>query len=803
VNQESVTMTTSNEAKPSNAVKAVPEAGAPSNFLRDLVQRDRAAGKHGGRVVTRFPPEPNGYLHIGHAKSICLNFGLARDFGGVCHLRMDDTNPETEDIEYVEAIKTDVRWLGFEWNDKLFFASDYYEKLHDYAVQLIRAGKAYVCSLNEEDIRAYRGTVTEPGRESPYRNRSVEENLDLFARMRAGEFPDGAHVLRAKIDMAHPNMKMRDWALYRIRRESHYRAGDTWCIYPLYDFAHCLSDLIEGITHSICTLEFESNRELYDWIVEAVGATNPDVRPHQHEFARLNLTYTMMSKRKLLELVGKKIVNGWDDPRMPTLSGLRRRGYTPEAIRELCDRVGVAKNNSVVDVALLEYVLRDDLDKRSPRVMGVLRPLRLVIETLPEGAVEELDAPLWPAEMGREGSRKLPFSRVLYIDRDDFMESPPKDYHRLSPGREVRLRHGYVIKCERVVKDEKGDIVEIVCSHDPASRGEATPGGRRIKGTIHWVSAAHAVTAEVRLYDRLFLSEQPVIAEDMMKDFNPDSLVVVQAKVEPGLAAAKAGERFQLERLGFFFVDPVDSKDGAPVLNRTVGLKDSWAKIVKAAAPESVPMSAEAKSKPGPKRESVKKEKVELLLDTPPSLRGQSDEDQRFVQDLYTKADADTRQRLILVAEDAVLWQLFREATTAGARWQSALRWVTNEVRALVKEAGGKSTKLTGGALAELISELEAGVISATIAKDVLVETSRSGDSPRAVIEKKGSRQIVDTASLDSIASAVVGENADLVARYRAGNQNLFGALVGAAMKKTGGNANAKALQDALRKALA
>src|SRR5262245_6449867 len=388
-------MTTSNAAAPP-APGAEPETGTPSNFLRELIERDRAAGKHGGRVVTRFPPEPNGYLHIGHAKSICLNFGLARDFGGTCHLRMDDTNPETEEMEYVEAHQRDIKWLGFDWGDKMFFASDYYDKLYDFAEQLIRVGKAYVCSLSEEEIRKYRGTVTEPGTPSPYRDRSVEENLDLFRRMRAGEFPDGAHVLRAKIDMASPNMKMRDWPLYRIRHASHYRSGDRWCIYPLYDFAHCLSDLIEGITHSICTLEFESNRELYDWIVEAVGATDPDNRPHQYEFARLNLTYTMMSKRKLLDLVRRKIVSGWDDPRMPTLSGMRRRGYTPEAIRELCDRVGVAKNNSIVDVALLEHVLRDDLDRRSPRVMAVLRPLRVVIETVPDGAVEQLDAPYWP-----------------------------------------------------------------------------------------------------------------------------------------------------------------------------------------------------------------------------------------------------------------------------------------------------------------------------------------------------------------------------------------------------------------------
>jgi glutaminyl-tRNA synthetase len=776
-----------NEASTTPA-KAAPESGAASNFLREIVQRDRAAGKHGGRVVTRFPPEPNGYPHIGHAKSIWLNFGLAREFGGVCHLRMDDTNPETEEMEYVEAIQRDIRWLGFDWGDKLFFASDYYERLYEYAEQLIVAGKAYVCSLSEEEFRTkHRGTVTEPGKPSPYRDRSVDENLNLFRRMRAGEFPDGAHVLRAKIDMAHPNMKMRDWPLVRIRHASHYRKGDAWCIYPLYDFAHCLSDLIEGITHSICTLEFESNRELYDWIVEAVGATDPDARPHQYEFARLNLSYTMMSKRKLLQLVESKTVSGWDDPRMPTLSGMRRRGYTPEAIRELCERVGVAKNNSIVDLALLEHLLREDLDGRSPRVMGVLRPLRVVIETMEEGRVEELDAPLWPVEMGREGTRRVPFSRVLYIDRDDFMESPPKDFHRLAPGREVRLRHAYVIKCERVVKDDRGEIVELVCSHDASSRGEAAPGGRRIKGTIHWVSAAHAFEAEVRLYDRLFLVEAPGTSDDTSKEMNPESLVTVRAKLEPSLASAKAGDRFQLERLGFFFVDPGDSKDGAPVFNRTVGLKDSWAKVVKAQAPEAAPVKETKAAQPAreaaPKKEPAAKE----LSFGAKALVGAHD---------LPAADA------ALLAEDEALRGLFEGAIGAGADAKLAAKWVTNEVRALVKEAGDRATRITGPHLANLIAELGAGSITPTIAKDVLAESARTGEDPKAIIEKKGMRQIADAGALESVAAAVIAENAELVSRYRGGNANVFGAIVGAAMRKTGGKANAKALQDALRKAL-
>ncbi len=539
-----------------------PDGGA-TNFIREIVEADLAAGRR-ARVVTRFPPEPNGYLHIGHAKSIHLNFGLARDHGGVCHLRFDDTNPTTEDVEYVDSIQRDVRWLGFDWADKLFFASDYYERLYQYAVQLIEAGKAYVDSLSEEEIRKYRGTAFEPGVPSPYRDRSVEENLDLFRRMRAGELPDGAAVLRAKIDMASPNLKMRDWPLYRIRHAHHYRTGDAWCIYPLYDFAHCLSDLIEGVTHSVCTLEFENNRELYDWIVEAVGATNPDARPHQYEFARLELTTVMTSKRKLLQLVEGKRVAGWDDPRMPTVAGLRRLGVTPEAIRALCERVGVAKHNSTVDIALLDHVLREDLNLRSPRVLAVLRPLRVVIETWPEGQVEDLDAPYWPADVGKEGSRTVPMGREIYVDRDDFMEDPPRDWHRLAPGREVRLRHGYVIRCDRVVKDERGELIELVCSHDAATRG-ADPAGRKVKGTIQWVSAAHALDAEVRLYDRLFLTDAPASAEDFLAELNPGSLVTVRAKVEPSLLAARGGERFQFERLGFFFVDPIDAKPGAPV----------------------------------------------------------------------------------------------------------------------------------------------------------------------------------------------------------------------------------------------
>ena len=532
--------------------------------------------------MTRFPPEPNGYLHIGHAKSIFLNFGIAvENKGGVYNLRFDDTNPSKEEVEYVESIKEDVRWLGFDWGDRLFYASDYFEQLYQYAVQLIKKGKAYVCSLSAEEIRQYRGTLTEPGKESPYRTRSAEENLDLFERMRAGEFEDGTHVLRAKIDMASPNVIMRDPTLYRIRRVPHHRTGNKWCIYPMYDFAHGLSDSIEGITHSICTLEFEINRQLYDWILDEL---NVDCHPQQIEFARLNLSYTLLSKRKLVELVEGEYVSGWDDPRMPTLSGLRRRGLTPESIRNFCERIGVAKRDSMVDMALLEYSVREDLNKSAPRVMGVLRPLRVIIDNYPEDQVEELDALNNPGDPAM-GSRKVPFSRVLYIEQDDFQESPPKKFFRLAPGREVRLRYAYYITCVSVVKDEHtGQVVELHCTYDPETRGGSSPDGRKVKATLHWVSAAHAIEAEARLYDHLFIKENPTDEKDAdFKEFlNPNSLEILTCYVEPSLAGAAPGSRCQFERLGYFCIDSVDSSDNKLVFNRTVTLRDTWARIQKA-----------------------------------------------------------------------------------------------------------------------------------------------------------------------------------------------------------------------------
>ncbi len=559
-----------------------PAAGTPGkDFIREILDEDRRTGRHSGRVATRFPPEPNGYLHIGHAKSICLNFGVAIEYGGTCNLRFDDTNPLKEETEYVDSIQEDVRWLGFDWGDRRFFASDYFERLYEFGEALIRSGKAFVCDLSAEEVRATRGTLTEPGTNSPFRDRAPAESLDLFRRMRGGEFPDGSRTLRAKIDMASPNINLRDPALFRIRKTAHHRTGDAWCIYPMYDYAHALSDWIERITHSLCTLEFEDHRPLYDWCLEALDLPE---RPRQIEFARLNVTYTLLSKRKLLHLVTGGHVKGWDDPRMPTLAGLRRRGFTPEALRDFCNRIGLAKRDSMVEVELLEHCLREDLNRRAPRVMAVLDPLRVVLTNYPEGQVEELDAVNNP-EDALAGTRKVPFSRELFIDRDDFREVPPPKYHRLSPGQEVRLRWGYLIRCEEVVKDPAtGAITGLRCSYDPATRGGEAPDGRKVKGTIHWVSAAQALEAEVRLYDRLFSNPNPDEApegKDFLANLNPDSLVVkTGCRIEPSLASARPGSFFQFERVGYFTVDP-ETAPSRLVFNRSVSLRDSWGKIEK------------------------------------------------------------------------------------------------------------------------------------------------------------------------------------------------------------------------------
>ncbi len=551
----------------------------PSNFIRDIVDEDIRNGKNGGRVHTRFPPEPNGYLHIGHAKAICISFGIARDYHGLCNLRFDDTNPEKEEVEYVDSIREDVHWLGFEWADREYYASDYFDQLYQHALTLIKKGKAYVCDLSADGQREHRGTFTEPGKESPNRSRSVEENLDLFERMRKGEFDEGSRVLRAKIDMSSPNINMRDPTMYRIKKASHHRTGGKWCIYPMYDFTHCISDSIEGITHSLCTLEFENNRPLYDWFLTELGIH----RPQQIEFARLNLTHTVLSKRVLLKLVQQKIVSGWNDPRMPTISGFRRRGYTPSSIRAFCDKIGVAKFNSTIDMVVLENSIREELNKTAPRVMAVLDPIKVVITNYPEGMTEEMEAVNNPEDPS-QGSRKVPFSRELYIEREDFREDAPKKFFRLVPGGEVRLRYGYFIKCEKVIKDASGKVIELHCTYDPATRGgNNPPDGRKVKGTIHWVSAEHALKAEVRLYDHLFAAKDPADVpegKDIFVNLNPKSLEVISAAyLERSLKDSKAGERFQFERLGYFFVDPIDSKPGQPVFNRTVTLRDTWEKI--------------------------------------------------------------------------------------------------------------------------------------------------------------------------------------------------------------------------------
>ena len=555
------------------------EESALSNFIQQAINDDNESDRFDRRVHTRFPPEPNGYLHIGHAKSICLNFGLARDFDGLCNLRFDDTNPTKESVEYVESQKEDVRWLGFDWHDRELYASDYFDELYEFAKQLVLDGKAYVDSLSQDEIREYRGTLTEPGRESPYRERSVEENIDLLERMKDGEFPDGAHVLRAKIDMASPNINMRDPVMYRILNTEHHRTGDKWRIYPMYDFAHGQSDSIEGITHSICTMEYEDHRPLYDWFLEELGM----YQPRQIEFARLNLSHTVLSKRRLLRLVEGGYVNGWDDPRMPTIAGFRRRGYTPEAIRDFCDRIGVAKNAAIIDIALLEHSLRDHLNKAAPRAMAVIRPLKVVITNYPEGETDWLDAVNNP-EDETAGTRKVPFARELYVERDDFMEDPPRRFYRLAPGREVRLRYGYFIKCEEVVKDDDGEVIELRCTYDPETRGGSAPDGRRVRATLHWVSAEHAINAEVRLYDHLFTrwnpDEEAADGADWLSFLNPESLVVVEAaKLEPSLASASPGSRYQFERQGYFCVDTRDSKSGKPIFNRTTTLRDTWARV--------------------------------------------------------------------------------------------------------------------------------------------------------------------------------------------------------------------------------
>lgn len=745
------------------------------NFITSVIDEDLKVGRY-QTIVTRFPPEPNGYLHIGHAKSICLNFGLALDYGGACNLRFDDTNPETEDPEYVLSIKKDVEWLGFKW-DRELYASDYFDQLYEFALQLIKDGKAYVDSLSDEEIGAYRGTITEPGRPSPYRGRTVEENLDLFERMRKGEFPNGAHVLRAKIDLASPNMKLRDPVLYRIVHASHYRAGNKWCIYPLYDFAHPLSDAIEGISHSLCTLEFENNRAIYDWLLENLRGKcglPESPRPYQYEFARLNLDYTLMSKRKLLQLVQGGQVNNWDDPRMPTLSGLRRRGVTPAAIREFIKRIGVAKANSWVDAGVLEAAIRDDLNFTAPRVLAVLRPLKVVITNFPQGRDEDLEAPYWPHDVPREGSRKLPFSREIFIEQDDFAENPPKGFHRLFPGGRVRLRHAYVIRCDEVLKDASGAVTELRCSYDPDTLGK-NPSDGAVKGTVHWVSAPHAVKAEFRLYDRLFTVPNPEEGESsFIEHLNPESLVCVQGLVEPSVLADAPDTRYQFERLGYFWRDPVDSGKEGLVFNRIVTLKDSWAKT------EAESQQRKAESSKPTLPATGHKPQTEPVLSAEQLARFN-----RFKSQGIGEAEA-----RVLAREPKLEAYLLEAAKNDDIRGLAS--WVVNELGSAIR-AGEKA--VSPSQLAKLLALVKEGVITNRIAKDVLEEAIQKGADPAELVKQKGLRQLSDAADLEPIVEQLIRQNPDKANALRGGRTGLMGFFVGQAMRETGGRANAEVVQ--------
>jgi glutaminyl-tRNA synthetase len=775
-------------------------AAKPQNFLADIVEADLRAGKNAGRVVTRFPPEPNGFLHIGHAKSILLNFGLAQAYGGRTHLRFDDTNPVTEETEYVEAIQADVRWLGCEWGEHLYYASDFFEQMYQCAERLVREGKAYVDTQAQDEIREQRGSFERPGVNSPFRDRPAEESLDLLRRMRAGELPDGAAVLRARIDMAHPNVLMRDPLLYRIRHASHHRTGDTWCIYPMYDFAHPLEDAFEGVTHSICTLEFESNRELYDWVLDNLGPWDP--RPRQYEFARLALGYTVMSKRKLLLLVNEKRVSGWDDPRMPTIAGMRRRGVTPEALRDFADLIGVAKNNSVVDIGKLEFAIRGDLEKRTPRALAVLNPLPLVVESWPEGQIEELDVPWWPAEPARGGSRKVPFGRELFIEREDFAEEPPKDWKRLAPGREVRLAGGYVVRCEGVVRDATGAISAVRCTHDPGSRAGAER--RKVSGTIHWVHATRSVPADVRLYDRLFAIEQPDAEPDFLAALNPDSLVVAKgARVEPAVGEAAPGTRWQFLRQGYFFVDPVDSRPGAPAFNRTITLKDTWARQVAAGEARSGEKK-DARAAPPRQRTGegsgggeARRSRAELRAETRaanPELA------ERYAR--YTGALALSEDEADLLSGDRSLATYFDVAFAVHPNARSVARWLLNDLSGAARDRELGSLPLAPADFGRLVALVDAGRLTPAAGKALLAELVEKGGDPETRMKALGLEKVDDRGAVEAaVARALAARRAE-ADRYRAGEKKLFGVLVGAAMRETGGAADAALVRRVLEEKL-
>jgi glutaminyl-tRNA synthetase len=758
-----------------------------SNFIREIVEDDLRTGKHGGRVVTRFPPEPNGYLHIGHAKAICLNFGVAEEYGGRCNLRFDDTNPLTEGVEYVDPILQDVKWLGFSFGDHALYASDYFEEMYQLALELVADGKAYVDHLSEEEIRVFRGSLGEPGRPSPYRDRTAEENLARFAEMRAGNLPDGSCVLRAKIDLASPNMKMRDPLLYRIRHAHHYRTGGAWPIYPMYDWAHPISDGIEGITHSICTLEFENNRELYDWIIDNTGVSERHgfSRPHQYEFARLNLDYTVMSKRKLLALVEEGWVSGWDDPRMPTIAAMRRRGIGPEAIRAFADLVGVAKVNSTIDIEKFDFCVRDDLNWTAPRVLGVIRPLPVTITSWPEGSTEAMTAPYFPPDVGKPGERTIPFERHIFIDHDDFSTDPPPGYQRLAPGRTVRLRYGPCITCDQVVT-EAGEVVALRCHHVPDSVGKNPP-GVKVSGVIHWVPAADSVPAEVRLYDRLFLAARP--DDGAGDELNPDSVQIVGgARLEPSLAKAEPGSRWQLERVGYFVFDVPDSRPTGPVLNRIVTLRDSWQGRLQSPGPApAAPRAAKTTTRP-PRKSRVEYRAEGRLRD--PVLA------ERFATwpGVYGLAEDEAD----LLTGDRATGDLFEDTVGGGAPPASAARWIINELPRELGDRPLQAAPFTGLGLAELLLALESGEISGPAAKDVFAEMVERGGNPKQIIAERGLAQVSDEAAITAMVDQVLAANPDKVDGYRAGKTGLLGFFVGQVVRSSQGKANPQVVQQLL-----
>ena len=776
---------------------ASPKSG--TDFIRQIVAEDTENGRYGGRVVTRFPPEPNGYMHIGHAKSVCLNFGIAKEFGGVCHLRYDDTNPEGENEEFVLGFQEDIRWLGFDWGENLYFASDYFERMYDSAVILIEKGLAYVDSESEEEIREGRGTVTKAGTPGRYRDRTVDENLDLFCRMREGEFEGGAHVLRAKIDLESSNMLMRDPVLYRIRHATHYRQGDEWCIYPMYDYAHCLEDAFEDVTHSICTLEFENNRELYDWVLDNVGFEEP--RTHQYEFARLDLEHAVLSKRKIIPLVEAGVVSGWDDPRLSTVRGIRRRGVPPEAIRLFCEMIGVAKAQSVVDIGKLDYAIREVLNQSAPRVMAVLDPIKVVLTDYPDGQVEEFEAPYFPHDVPREGTRMVPFSNELFIERKDFEEDPPSGFRRLVPGGEVRLRHAYVIRCEKIIRDEAGRLVELHCSHDSESRGGKGVVGRKVKGTIQWVSSAHALTAEVRLYDHLFLEIPETDSdegEDIISRINPDSLrVFKEAKVEPSVRDSLPGTRYQFERTGYFWKDPIDGLGEELIFNRIVSLKDSWSRSTAKSGPKVT------RSKSGSEKvvnEPIKPE-TPKVNESREAARA-ADPQLMACFDRYSNELGLTWEQADLLTASPEVSEFFDKALAVYDEPAEVAGWLTTDLRGLLGVRSLKDLAFDGEALGQLVALVAADRISRRAGKDVLARMMEEGGDPDQLIVQMGLEKVSDLTALESVIEEVLTAWPEKVIEYRAGKSGLIGMFVGEVMKGTNGAADPKVARELLLKKL-